>query len=221
MRRSFVITGRVCVGVVSGIVMASAVPAQALVAASANGPGGYVAIPAALHSSRLELTVPMLRCDANLGAYRVGVGLYGHEKHAGSVGAWSLVVRLDCAADGTLTTKGVMTMDGSSAVLGVGIGDRVRLATRDATLTVENLTKGRGLGGASEPGAVLGPAVIFGARTSVKLADPVTVRATTARVNAGPISAITHHRQVERLNGAVVAYATPLADDGTFSFRLT
>jgi hypothetical protein len=210
----------VCAAVGLLAAMSVAAPAQAMAGPPNTGYGGYVVIPDALHSAVLDLTVPVVRCAADLGAYRAEVGLSGHERQAGRVQAWSLRIRLSCDAEGTLTTRGVMTQDGSSAVLRVGVGDRIKLATSGATLSIEDLTKGSGMGGASGPGIVMVPTISFGARTTVTLPDLLRVPATRARVNTVLISTLAHHRQVQDLDGAIVAVATRLAADGTFTFRV-
>src|SRR3954451_361953 len=85
--------------------LSASVPSQALAAVPTTGFGGYVASPDALRTARLDLKVPALQCDAALGAYRVEVGLAGHQSTAGHVRAWSLLLRLECDAAGVLTTK--------------------------------------------------------------------------------------------------------------------
>jgi hypothetical protein len=54
----------------------------------------------------------------------------------------------------------------------------------------------------------------------VTLPDLLRVPATRARVNTVLISTLAHHRQVQDLDGAIVAVATRLAADGTFTFRV-
>ena len=198
--------------------------AEGAAAHAAPKGAGYVASPAAVHTARMTVDVPTLHC-VRAQSMTLAEGMSGTVRAGSHLSAWNLSVTASCQGS-TASYRGVeRDRMGSSTLLRVHPGDRIKLLLSGAqTYEIDDLTTGAGVGAGSAggPGEQPGLAtpVLFGAQVSGNVSRALHLRVLVAHVNGKALGSVSHHRQRQLSAGHTVAEPTGLDTSGAFTIAV-
>lgn len=188
--------------------------------------GGYVVSPAHLHSARLDVRVPTLKC-ATSPDRSVRLGIFGHTRSQGHTSPWLAAIIASCRSGRAHYVAGFGQRNVSNPDR-VRPGDLYRVIVKGGTslsYEFDDLTTGGASGGGSggggpgSSGPVILPQVVLGARRSgaaLRL-DPAV---THCAVNGSAIGSLHHYRQQQVVGNNIVVSPSALTNRGT-AFGLT